>query len=666
MKPLYDKNEHLTTTGFLKAKFGTLDCPTGHQDIWRSELTRQTRNSHSFFSRNFCYVANKDGDTVLMEPFVGQAILRYSLDSQIRNELPGRIAEVKARQLGWTIENISRTLHFCLDENCRGLILVDDEDIAAEQALRLNTMLNGLPQWLSPMRRIQNLKHLVFDNPNPKERAKNPGLNSAAQITVPSAFRGAGGKLCVIIAEYAWMQAERQNAIQMGLISAIPQRANTILVYDTTPNGFDDSYYPMVMKAVENNPKWIKRIENWKGELKAQDVLDGILGVPDVVEKGYPGKIVPALCPWRFHEEYSSRCKLTPRGELRPITPTQRKEMESNLGKISQYGGEEEIELRDKYGVCLERLWWRRIRIDGYEFPTEEGRLLAFRQEFLSTVAGAFLDSGSAPFDRASMDALSRQERAPRYTGLFVEEGKFDHHNTSSWQKIRIYDGADPAEQYTMGVDTDVAYESPDSDATVATVVRFRDKKVVCVYEARVPSFELIKQLWCIYKLYNNCYYAIEQVGMGYDLIRRCIDRGMGNVHYYKRYDVDYPEPSKYPGWETNRITRSLMDQTLTEVICHRNPSSGKVEPLVNIPDAKTINEIRGLSRTNTGAFKSARGHDDHVDALDIALCIALDPFSGLVKRVEKEKEERKQEFNAYFNRGQASRDRNHPSLSQL
>lgn len=667
MKSLYAKNELLDVPGFFKQRFGTDMPEPGHEAIWRVSLTKHLHESYTFFASNFAYVTDKNDDLVLLTPFVGQAIHRVTLDSQLRSGLPGRMVEVKARQLGWTTENIARALHFCLDENRRALLLVDDEDVASELSTRLGTMLNGLPGWMQPMRRIQNLKHLVFDNPNPKDRIDNPGLNAAMQITVPSSFRGVSvGFVCV--AEYAHMESERQDAIQAGLSSIAKMNASSIFVYDTTPNGLDDSYYPMVMEAVEENPKWTKRIENWKGEMRAADVMAGVLGEPDAVAKGYPGVYVPAICPWRIHEEYTCRSAANPRGALRPLTKFQRAETESTLGSLPKYGGDEEIEQRDRYGVSTERAFWRRRQIDQYKFPTDEMKLLAFRQEFLTTVASAFIDSGTAPFDRGSLDVLGRMERAPVATGLFRAEGEFDHHAMTQWQEIRIYAPPQEGEKYTMGVDTDIAYESPDSDASVAQVVRFRDNKVVLTYEARVPSYLLLEQLHYIYRWYFNCYYAVETAGMGYELVRTCFDRGMQNVHYWKRYDRDVPVDSTYPGWQTDAKTRPLMDQTFTELLCQRDRSNGKPTPDIIIPDAKTISEIRGLSRTPTGAFKASHGHEDHYDALCIALCIARDPYSGLHRRKEIEEAEKRKEFEARFSaiNSAGSMSRNRPSLSSL
>ena len=176
-----------------------------------------------------------------------------------------------------------------------------------------------------------------------------------------------------------------------------------------------------------------------------------------------------------------------------------------------------------------------------------------------------------------------------------------------------------------------------------------------------------MRQLFCLYKWYGNCYYAIETAGMGYDLVRRCIDAGMGNRHYYKRYDADNPEPTKFPGWETAKpFMRAMMDQRLLEYVCHRNPQTGKAEPLCIIPDAKTIAEIKGLIRKPSGAFKSKNGHDDHCDALEIAWCIALDPYSGLHRPdTEKPKQPQESWSSQWFaNSGPSSRNR--PSLSQI
>lgn len=464
------------------------------------------------------------------------------------------------------------------------------------------------------------------------------------------------------------MAEERQLAVQAGIISAMPLNENSILVIDTTPNGFDTCYYPMVEESISENKKWMKRIVNWKGELSVKEIQDGVLGIPDCVAKRYPGLFVPAFWPWRLHEEYSCKSKVTPRGEIGRLTKEQRGETESTLGKIAKYGGEEEIEDRDKFGVSTERAFWRRRKIDGYSFPSNEMKLLTFRQEYLTTPERAFQDSGTAPFDRDCMDALRRQTREPMAVGIFRDREEFDHHARNEWIEWRLYAPPQNGERYVMGVDTNIAFESSDSDASVAQIIRFRDRKIVATLEARVPEHILRQQLIYAYYFYQRPYYAVETKGMGYQLVRTLIDAGMHNVHYWKRYDAEMPEPSRYPGWETTEKTRPLMDQTFTALALHRDPHTGKPAPDLIITDEPTYKEITGLTRQATGAFKANRGHDDHYDALCIALCIANDPYSGLVVKVEAEKREQEREFASWFKgpSGIYQPSRSHPDLANL
>lgn len=650
---------------FARYKFGTVDCPPGHEDIWQLAYTEQFVRSPLFAIRNFFYIADKNQQLVHMDPFSGQALLDVILEAQRRAGLPGRVCSIKFRQMGNTLYCIARCLHYCLDENKRGFILVDDENVAREQATRLGTMLNGLPRWLQPHRRIQNLTHIVFENPNAKERLEDPGLNSAIQTTVPASFRGVAPGF-VVIGEYAHMAEDRQEAVQTGIISASALNPNYVVVIDTTPNGFDGFYEPLASEAVEMNPKWMRRIETWKGEISAAQVLDGVLGIPDVVLKGRAGAFVPHFWPWRLHEEYSCRSKFTPRGELPRLTAAQRAETESTLGKMAQYGDDEEKEYKERWDVSTERLFWRRCKIDSYGFPTKEMKLLTFRQEFGNSVESMFIDSGSAPFDRDSIDAWQRQVREPAVVGLMRGIDEFDHHAGNEYQQVRLYAPPRNGFRYVMGVDTDIAYESPDSDATVGMILRWPDFKICAAYEARVPSFFVRQQLYWLYRWYFDCYYAIETAGMGYDLVRSCIDMGMHNVHYWKRYDMAFPEESRFPGWQTDQRSRPLMDQTFTELACHRDPNSGKPDPLLTICDEKTLKEIRGLTRQPTGAFKSSRGHDDHYDALCIALCIARDPYSGLVVTREAEKRQARAEFESWFRGGGPRSDRSHPDLANI
>lgn len=667
-KSLYAPDELLTPGAFLAKKFGTA-TPSSPEVFaqYRMAEVRQFYESPVYAISGYMKTADKAHNLVPLHPFVGQAILDTCVECQRRRGFPQRIVEVKPRQVGWTAWLLARALFNAMHFNRRSLVLVDDEDVADSYSARVGTMINALPLFLQPQRRIQNLKHVLFDNPNAKDRIENPGLNASLQITVPSPMRGIPPSFA-IISEYAFMDPQRQLAVTAGLLPAIPLSEHTCVIIDTTPNGYDEFYYQTVMEAMESNEKWVRRIENAPDTLTAADVFAGALGEPDHPEHGY----VLAFAPWRIHEEYTTKTKETPRGELRMPPKKTWAEFLEDVGQNPKYGCEDELELRERYKCTDGRLYWRRAKIDSYPMPTQELRLLTFRQEFALTVNSAFVESGKTPFDRECLNVVLAQEREPLARGIMRRGEKdvigIDQTWSSPWQEVRIYAGPQSDEQYAMGIDTNNSYESMEADATVAQIVRFSDHKTVATYTARVPDHILREQLFMLYRFYNNPYYAVELKGSGVSLQRTLIEMGMRHVYYWKRLDADpdETEPTKYPGWETTSKTRPMMDATLIEYICHRDPATNRPAPLVTIPDAYTLRELTGITRTNSGSLKAKPGnHDDHVDALTIAWCIMRDPYGGFRTKHTGPTHEEKTEFDRLF-RGMVSPRRNRPDLAYL
>jgi hypothetical protein len=666
MPELFQPWELGSVADMLRGRFGTDTVPTDDR-AWKGAEIKSFLDSSVYALRNYMMTADPStGRLSTLDPYTGQAILAVAKNSQKRRELPQYILEMKPRQVGWTTWILGDGLHTAMHPNRKCLILVDDEDVADEKSVQLGTMINSLPRIMQPMRRIQNLKHLVFDNPNPKQRIENPGLNSNLQITVPSSFRGNTPHF-LALSEFAFYNDDVLAQVTQGLIPAMALSELTCVYIDTTPNGFDDYYYPMAMESIERNKKWIRRIEKARN-LTAQQVLDGALGEPDRPDAGF----VPAVSFWFMHEAYTTRDD-NPRGQLPRLSASKRGELEADLGRNTRYGGAEEVDLRDEKGVSLQRLYWRRRKIDSYELPTPELKLLTFRQEFTSSIHSMFVTYGNSPFDRESLDALMRQEREPIAVGR-LERGDDNRIGirtsaANEWLRINFYAPPEQGQQYTMGVDCGVAYESPTSDASVAQILRFSDYKVCATLIGRVPDYILREQLYLLYQWYMHCYYAVELKGIGYQLMRSLVDMGASNYYSWKRLDAELPEPSRYPGWETSAKTRPIMDETMVELISHRNRETNACEPNIIIPDAYTLREIQSLARQPSGAVKSSSGHDDAYDALAIAACIAQDPYGGLHKKganVAPTREERS-DFNRLFKTTVfGRRDRNHPDLSRI
>jgi len=670
---LIGPSELLSVGDFFHEKYGRA-APEPHEvNAWRLAETTQMMNSAPFAITNYFKVADKDGELVRIKPFVFQAILSVCLESQRRRGLAQRVLEDKSRQTGGTTWCLGEALYNSLHPNHKSMILVNDEDVAMAKATVLAGMVNSLPMHMQPKRRIQNLKHLFFDNPNPKQRMYDPGLNSEIQITVPSGMRGTTPHL-VIISEYAFMDDARKEEVNTGLLSAMGLRKASCVIIDTTPNGMGDEYHTLVMEAVEANPKWVRRLETTVN-ITPEEIFAGKLGEPERPDAGW----ILAYSPFFQHDEYTTRNE-NPRGEYARISKAQLAEFLTQIGDDPKYGRESEMRLQEM-GVSPYRLFWRRKKIDSFQQASQELKLLVFDQEYSTTVSESFVNYEKSPFDRDCLTAVVKHGQEPIARGILREEGGrigIDTTFHSDWQELRLYAPPETSEQYAIGVDTGgIRYGSLDADAWVCQVLRARDFKVVATYEARVDEFTFCDQLMLLYKWYGYAYTCVELQASGYAVVRRLVDAGMRNYYQWKRLDVDFPEPGEkiYPGWETTFKTRPIMDDWLVSTICHRDPMTGKPEPTVIVPDLKTLSELQSVRRTTSGAIKNDNGHDDHVDALCLAMIAASDPWSGINRKPKEEpKPARMDNFDALGPRRWRSpgaiaaqrRDRNHPDLAQL
>jgi hypothetical protein len=665
---IYTLEERMTTAQYLRSLYGDRLPRRDEENTWKLSEVEMFGKSPLFAISNYFHIPDKDQRMILLRPFAGQAILDLCLERQRREGVAQRVLGYKSRQVGWSTWMLARTLqHTISGFNRRGMFLVPDEDVAAVMSTRMGSMLNNLPRFLQPRRRIQNMKHVVFDEPNPKERLEDPGLQGELQITVPSPMRGIPPQH-LTISEYSHMPPDAQLAVSSSILPAMRLAANSLIVIDTTPNGYDDFYYPMIMDACEANKKWIKTLEESPRAYTAEEILGGAIGAP---ENLYDDAWLVAFERWDWHEEYTVRDKEHPRGELNKPPPHIWKEFLSDIGRNSKFGGEEENDLKKRFGVPDGTLYWRRRKIMSYKMPTDAMRLATFHQEFATSIESGFIELGRTPFDQDCLEALWQQRRDPIASGLLEKDrdGKIGvrHSLGTAWQEWRIYAPPEVGEQYAFGVDTNNAYESMEADATAGAIMRYRDNKLVALYVAHAPSHVLREQVHLGHRWYNNAYLGIETRELGYSLIRDLITMGVQNFYSWKRHDADFPEPTRYPGWQTDGRTRPLMDAKFIEYLCRRDPNTHKPAPGMIIPDREALKQIQGIRRGDTGSLKHQHGKDDIFDAICICLCLFDDPFGGFHRAAEKKPREEKAEFERLFRAASGGNvSRNRPSLASL
>lgn len=622
---LYSDEDWLDVGEFLRRKAAGRDPATIAQEL-KYALAEQVVSSPIFTIRNFFYTVDKEKELVLQDPWAGQVILDLCIESQRKRGIAQNVVEIKPRQVGWTQHNIARLVWRSLQPRSSCMVLVNDEDIAEKIMLRINAIYNNLPKWMRPMKRIENTKSLVFDNPNSKEREHRPGLGSEILCTVPSGIRGITPNM-LIWSECAF--AKNTDVVVEGLFPSMGASANFCKILDTTPNGRDEFYYPLVMEAIERNPKWVAAWSR-KEIPTRQQIIDGILGEPDRPKAGW----VPAFFPAHWHPEYSTQDD-SPQGQLPKLEDDELKYLKQTLGKLEQYGGEEETDLMNRLGMSIYRIAWRRFAIDTMtDGADHHERLVSFRQEFATDYLSCFSSMGRGAFDMKGLEVLGRGIRPTPMRGILRKDEKNRIYCDTMFQsdhiECKFWSLPDPQEAYVIGVDGSNAWYSEDADFTYAQLLRRRDNFQVGVMWAKAPPHVWQEQLELLYHWFNRAYLGIEMEGVAIDVAYQLYMRGCTNQYWYRRHDMDPMQgPGKGLGWETNAKTRGTAQNLLVKSIARRG-EGGVAEPGLTLRDAETYKQLLDVTRDEYGIIANHnKGHDDAFFALMIAMVINEDPWNG-------------------------------------
>ena len=606
----------------------------------KRELLRMIFGSPIFAIRNYLFTTDKYGDLVRIDPWIGQTLHDYTIECQRRRGLPQRIVEIKARQVGFTAHNLARGFAASLRPRTKVLVLVNSEPVAASLMLRVGEMYNGLPRWLRPMKRIENVKELVLDNPNTRTRDTKPGLNSRYTIGVPSSFRGDTPHF------FIWSEAAHCDVwedVDKGVIQGMAANSRSCIILDTTPNSYDDFYWPLVEASVQRNPTWVSQ---WDGPPPTRDeIIAGKLGEPDVMMDW-----VVDFCPWRWHEQFTTQDEDPKWGELPCLTDKELQHLKATVGKKDEYGGEEELELMQRHGTSLFRLAWRRYKINMAQGADPYMKLLKFRQEFPTTWRSGFVTFGHGAFDARGLDKLATWlgpgskygPRPPLAHGCLRRDNDgdiyIDQTFISDWMTVDVWALPDPYEDYVLTVDTAQTYGHKDCDRTVATVLRRRDRKFVATMKCRAAPDDYREQVYLLYHWYNRAYLGIEMETDGYDLAWTLWNRGCTNQYFYRRPDVPtYKPPMEALGWETNKKSRWSLQNCWISAIALKN-ADGQPEPDIIVPDQEMIDELLAVKRDVEGFIENkSGGHDDLFMAGGIALALDEDPWLPYSPRQARE-----------------------------
>ena len=277
---------------------------------------------------------------------------------------PVRLIILKARQLGFSTLTEGLIFHACATrKNVNALIVAHREDATANLFRMSKLFYDELPAPVKPMLRASNAQELVFENPSKlrSEREARPGLRSRIRCATAGG-RGIGRSdtlQCVHLSEYAFWPdgADGKASTLAGILQAVPSLPGTMVVIESTANGFEDFK------------------ERWDAAVAGENDFE------------------PVFFAWFENPEYSM--PVVPGTEWTP----------------------EERELRDAYRLTDGQLQWRRWCIAN----NCGGSLDMFRQEYPASPGEAFLHSGTGVFDNEQIVLRLERLPSPAGRGEFTD-----------------------------------------------------------------------------------------------------------------------------------------------------------------------------------------------------------------------------------------------------
>lgn len=352
------------------------------------EFLRRCDADPQEFIEECLFIKTKDQQTVLLHLNTAQALI-YKRIQQLRAAgKPIRIIVLKARQEGVSTlcEGLifERTVRF---ENTNSLIVAHEPESTEAIFAMSKLFYDMLPIDVKPMRRYDNKKQMVFENPDEKSRSTDPGLRS--RMVIATADKVKIGRGLTLHNFHGSEVAFWKNAkdLMLSVLQAIPNLPNTSVYLESTANGFggDGEYF---YKAV-------------------QDALAS------------KSEFELLFLPWYLMPEYSMAFVSAP-------------ERTAFAQSLDEY----ERDLKAKAKLTLEQLRWRRWAI----YNLCGGDVDKFKQEYPATIEEAFIASSKAVIPKQYIEAQAKFTRTPirKLDDLLIYEEPDPRHFYSL--------GADPSE----------------------------------------------------------------------------------------------------------------------------------------------------------------------------------------------------------------------------
>lgn len=352
------------------------------------EIDRWYDKEPKDFIEEHLYIKTKDQQVIPLNLNHAQRLIYKKIQESRSNKKPIRIIILKARQEG--VSTLCESLIFERTsrwQNTNSLIVAHEPESTESIFAMSKLFYDMLEPAYKPMRRYDNKKQMIFENPDDKTRAIDPGMRSRMVIATAGKVKvGRGLTLhCFHGSEVAfWKQGKE---LMISVLQAIPDNPNTMVFLESTANGLSGD-----------------------GEYFYNLVQDAIAGRND---------FMLIFLPWHLMPEYN-------------LPFLNEEEKSKFVETLDVY----ERDNKARFNLTLEQLNWRRWAIKN----KCGGDIEKFKQEYPITIEEAFIASSRTVIPKELIESQRKYIREPirEFDGvLFYENLKHDHYYSL---------GADPSE----------------------------------------------------------------------------------------------------------------------------------------------------------------------------------------------------------------------------
>ena len=531
------------------------------------------KNDKPWYIENFLKIRDKRAQII---PFTLNHAQRRVLDLIKQDELEGkpkRYIVLKARQMG--LSTLFEGLIYqdtSTHENKNSLIIAHEEQASTNLFNMSKLYYENTPEVIRPMKKYANGKNLVFENPtaDDNEKLKNPGLRS--KITIATAGAGEVGRSAtyhnIHASEVAFFPDAKTT--MLGLLQAVPDQPNTMVVMESTANGVGDWFHEMWMKAT-------------RGE----------------------NEFTPVFLPWFIQPEYTRPFRSDAEKTML-ITQIETVTQDNNGNPVHTY----EKELMQKFDLTYEQMNWRRYTINN----KCQGDEILFMQEYPSTPEEAFISSGRPKFSIKALKKYQTITKEPEARGYLIEKnGKVELLEDPKGY-ISIWKKPQPSMQYAIG--SDVAEGLIEGDYSCA-VVGDDNFDVVAMWHGHIDPDLFGHELVKLAVYYNQAYLGVESNNHGLTTLMAIKKLEYWNLFFSKSYDKIADTMTQKLGWTTTARTKPFMIDKLAEFI--REHHLGIYSDLIISEGYTYVIEDNGKTNAQVGC------HDDTIMATAIMLQLLLE-----------------------------------------